>query len=89
MGFAGMQYICRRFPGRKEALNIYGFVREGGWLTGDFSGKICIQKAHAGDARIQTQIPRISGGSARMHSAADCRNLIEAKPGTKYSPAFG
>lgn len=80
-----MQVHLQKVPQEKEALNIYGFVREGGWLLGISLGKICIQGA-CGEARIQTPSQNIGGSAYALRQIAGI--WIEGSQGQKYLTVF-
>lgn len=84
-GICRMQVHLQKVPQEKEALNIYGFVREGGWLLGISLGKICIQGA-CGDARIQTPSQNIGGSAYALRQMAGI--WIEGSQGQKYLTVF-
>ena len=84
-GICRMQVHLQKVPQEKEALNIYGFVREGGWLLGISLGKICIQGA-CGDARIQTPSQNIGGSAYALRQIAGI--WIEGSQGQKYLTVF-
>ena len=80
-----MQIHLQKIPQEEETLNIYGFVREGGWLLGIFLGQIGVKNA-CGDARIQTQAERIGGSAYRLEQIAGL--WVESGLGRTYLTVF-
>lgn len=84
-GICRMQIHLQKIPQEEETLNIYGFVREGGWLLGIFLGQIGVKNA-CGDARIQTQAERIGGSAYRLEQIAGL--WVESGLGRTYLTVF-
>ena len=84
-GICRMQIHLQKIPQEEETLNIYGFVREGGWLLGIFLGQIGVKNA-CGDARIQTQAERIGGSAYRLEQIAGL--WVESGLGRTYLTMF-
>jgi hypothetical protein len=61
-GICRMQIHLQRIPQEEEALNIYGFVREGGWLLGILLGKMYPENG-VGEVHLQTDAKRIGGST--------------------------
>ena len=67
-GSCRMQICLQKLPREEKALNMYGFVREGGWLLGIFLGTLTV-RGGLGQARLETPSGKI-GGSAYPYSSS-------------------
>ena len=84
-GVCRMQIHLQKIPREEKALNIYGFVREGGWLLGILLGKICVQGS-GGEARIQTPAGNIGGSGYALSQLAGM--WVESGQGRTYLTVF-
>lgn len=84
-GICRMQIHLQKIPQEENALNIYGFVREGGWLLGILLGQLSVKGA-CGEARIQTPAQNIGGGRYALSQLSGV--WIEGRNGRKYLTVF-
>ena len=84
-GVCRMQIHLQKIPREEKALNIYGFVRESGWLLGILLGKICVQGS-GGEARIQTAAGNIGGSGYALSQLAGM--WMESGQGRTYLTVF-
>ena len=84
-GVCRMQIHLQKIPREEKALNIYGFVRESGWLLGILLGKICVQGS-GGEARIQTPAGNIGGSGYALSQLAGM--WVESGQGRTYLTVF-
>ncbi|MDY4515252.1 MAG: hypothetical protein SPD93_02015 [Lachnospiraceae bacterium] len=84
-GTCRIQVHLQKVPQEDEALNIYGFVRESGWLLGIFLGKM-YRRGSACEARIQTQAQKIGGSVYALEQLAGL--WVESGGGRKYLTVF-
>lgn len=84
-GVCRIQVHLQKVPQEDEALNIYGFVRERGWLLGIFLGKM-YRRGSACEARIQTQAQKIGGSVYALEQLAGL--WVESGGGRKYLTVF-
>ena len=84
-GVCRMQIHLQKIPREEKALNIYGFVRESGWLLGILLGKICVQGS-GGEARIQTAAGNIGGSGYALSQLAGM--WVESGQGRTYLTVF-
>lgn len=84
-GICRMQIHLHKIPREEKALNIYGFVREGGWLLGILIGKLCVKGA-VGEAKLQTAAGDIKGSGYALSQLAGL--WVESGQGRRYLTVF-
>lgn len=84
-GICRMQIHLQKIPREEEALNIYGFVRESGWLLGILLGQIRVQGT-SGEVRLQTPAQKIGGSEYALSQLSGL--WVESSRGRKYLTVF-
>ena len=84
-GSCRMQICLQKLPREEKALNMYGFVREGGWLLGIFLGTLTV-RGGLGQARLETPSEKIGGSAYALSQLAGL--WIDSAGGRKYLTVF-